>query len=90
MAYDIGDVVELEAHATVTKTKEPAEGTATCTVVAPDGTITEPAVTASGGTYLAEVKPDQAGTWRYAFDLTGDVEGSAERSFEIRRRRVPR
>jgi hypothetical protein len=87
---DIGDVVELEAWARVTKTKEPAEGTPSCTVRAPDGTISNPAVTANGGTYTAEVEPDQSGTWRYAFQITGDAKGAAERTFEVRRQRVPR
>jgi len=86
--HDIGDKVQVRATftldgVTVTPT------TVTCTVRAPSGdeqtlTVSGP----SGGTYLAELEPDEEGTWWYRFAGSGGYIAAEEGVFSIRHRRV--
>lgn len=90
--YDIGDVAELTGTFTDPDTGalvDPA--VVTCTVRHPDTTTSSPTVTrTSTGVYVAEQDIDDDGTWWYAFDGEGIAQASAEKRFEVRKRRVPR
>lgn len=89
--YDIGDKATLRGVFT-----DPTSGvrvdpaTVTCTVRKPDGTIVTPAVSGSGGAYVAQVPVDQEGEWLYAFDGIGDYQAAEERSFTVRCQQVIR
>lgn len=63
-----------------------------CHVRKPDGTVVSvPVGHIVAGSYFAEVVVDQSGRWWYAFDGTDSgFQQSEERSFNVRRRQVPR
>lgn len=71
--WDLGDRVPLR-HRVYDADSQLVDATITLTVIAPDGTITSPAVThTSLGTYDASVLTSQVGQWRYTWSVSGAV-----------------
>ncbi len=62
-----------------------------CTVEDPEGGVTTPAVSSEvDGIFTAEVAPDKAGAWQYAFDGEGGYQAAAEGRFSVRERQIER
>lgn len=88
--YALGQTVEIEAWFTIDDERVQADDVVV-KVKAPDGTVTEPTVTArvdeeAQPYYTAEVEADQAGTWHYRAEATeGDDVGPFEHYFRVNR-----
>jgi hypothetical protein len=72
-------------------------GDVTCTVLKPDGETEIPTVDPYvldseplSGAYVATVLVGQAGAWAYAYDGEDPAKSAGERTFVVRRQRVPR
>jgi hypothetical protein len=80
MSFNVGDTVPLVYTITAT-------ATVTCTVTAPDGTVSNPTPVQAGSppavTYTAAVAVDQAGAWRARFVATGGVTDAEEQQFNV-------
>lgn len=88
--YDVDTRVRLDAAFTDEDGGASAPTTVVCTVEAPDGTTSTPAVTNDGaGAYHAHVIATDSGTWRYAFEGTGTIIARHERRFYVRTQQVP-
>jgi len=89
--YDIGDGIELSA--TFKLSGVPTDTTAVLKVLKPSGTVSTPALsnTPGSGIYKATVIPavNEHGTWWYRFSGTGTVQATTEKSFTVKRRKVP-
>lgn len=87
-SYDIGDVAGLRMTLRDPETGQLANtGSVTLVVRHPDLSETTPAIAnPSTGVYTANVPVDAAGTWRYEFTGTGDIEASESGAFVVKAR----
>ena len=89
---DLGDVAELEATVTNSKTGDLADpDTPAWKVVEPSGETAEPEATkVSKGVYICTFTPTEAGIHRLLFVGTGANQGAGESRFQVRVPTVPR
>jgi hypothetical protein len=81
--WDLGDRVPLR-HRVYDADSQLVDATVSLAVIAPDGTITTPAVThTSVGTYDTSVLANQAGQWRYIWSVSGTVVDEQTDTFDV-------
>lgn len=93
--YDVGDLIKLTACFSDPETGAPVDPEAVVCTVGTYGagatdTVLSPNVDGSDGVYSATIAADRAGNWAYAFDGTGGHQASAEGTFFVRQRLIPR
>lgn len=83
VVFDVGDSPQLE-YRTYDGDVLMDATTVTLTVVAPDGTVTTPAVAHAGiGVYQANVSVDQVGTWTFLWVAAGAVIDQESGGFRV-------
>lgn len=81
--YYVGQLVHLTAAFTVAGVATDPTSV-TCTVKAPDGSISSPATTKdSTGNWHADVAATLSGRYHYGFKGTGTVQAAEESSFDV-------
>jgi hypothetical protein len=88
--YDHEANVRLDAGFTNESGGAADPTTVVCTVEAPSGSTSTPAVTHDGlGAYHAFVIANEPGTWHYAFEGSGALVARSEWRFLVRQPQVP-
>lgn len=83
--YNLGQLVRVTTTVFNPAGAVVTNATVTCSVTAPDGTISTPAVTSVGdGTYYVDVPANQVGFWLYVFTSTGTASGVDQGQFSVR------